>query len=429
VKIANTSIPVLVLGATQHGSLGIIRSLGELGIPVYATYSGRPGPATCSRFCKGRFEWTFLQQAQRESLSRLIEIGNRIGTRSILIPTWDETAVFASEYYSALQPWFIFPQQPVNLAKTLVNKMEMSGLARRCGIPTAEIFVPESVEQVRQFASKAQFPILLKGIDGNRLKQRTGRKMVIVRTSEELVRLYLEMEDPEAPNLMLQEYLVGDHYPDWMFNGYFDGRSDCLMGFTGRKLRQTPVYIGMTSLGECVSNAQVTEQTVRWMKQIGYRGILDIGYRFDRHSNEYKVLDVNPRIGATFRLFVGDNGLDVARALYLDLTCQPVPVTQSCEGRKWMVELDFRSSLQYYCDQRLTVLQWILSLRGIQELGYFRRDDLWPLVQAGLVAFGYLLKLARIRMVRVTARGHQRSLTHVSVKPADTKGGTHLSAA
>ena len=31
------------------------------------------------------------------------------------------------------------------------------------------------------------------------------------------------------------------------------------------------------------------------------------------------------RLGQTFRLFVGENGLDVLRALYLDLTGQPVP--------------------------------------------------------------------------------------------------------
>jgi D-aspartate ligase len=47
------------------------------------------------------------------------------------------------------------------------------------------------------------------------------------------------------------------------------------------------------------------------MQEIGYSGIVDIGYRYDRRDGEYKLLDVNPRVGATFRLFVDSNGMDV----------------------------------------------------------------------------------------------------------------------
>ena len=86
----------------------------------------------------------------------------------------------------------------------------------------------------------------------------------------------------------------------------------------------------------------------------------------------------NPRIGATFRLFVGREGVDVARALYLDLTGQSVPVCACSEGRKWMVELDLKSCIDYYRDGNLTIREWCESLRGIEELGYFRKDDLRP---------------------------------------------------
>jgi len=57
-----------------------------------------------------------------------------------------------------------------------------------------------------------------------------------------------------------------------------------------------------------------------------------VGYRFDARDGKYKLLDVNPRIGSTFRLFAAQNGLDVARALYLDVTAQPVPCAQVSEG-------------------------------------------------------------------------------------------------
>ena len=90
---------------------------------------------------------------------------------------------------------------------------------------------------------------MLKASDGITVMRRTGKKMVIVRTAEELLQNYDEMADPRNSDLILQEYIPGDDSSVWMFNGYFDEHSQCLVGFTGRKIHQYPVYTGMTSLG------------------------------------------------------------------------------------------------------------------------------------------------------------------------------------
>jgi D-aspartate ligase len=135
----------------------------------------------------------------------------------------------------------------------------------------------------------------------------------------------------------------------------------------------------VTSLGVCLKNQVVDEMTRKFMKNIGYRGILDIGYRYDMRDGKYKVLDINPRIGSTFRLFVGENGLDVARAQYLDLTGQAVPSSELVEGRKWFVEdRDFVSSFRYRYEKSLTFKQWLTSYRGVQESAWFAWDDPTP---------------------------------------------------
>ena len=117
------------------------------------------------------------------------------------------------------------------------------------------------------------------------------------------------------------------------------------------------------------------------MKKIGYKGILDIGYRYDARDGLYKVLDINPRIGSTFRLFVAENGMDVARALYLDLTGQPVLPGTAREGRKWVVEdQDLISCLRYHRDGNLSFKQWIKSFQGVEEAGFYASDDIYPCV-------------------------------------------------
>ncbi len=398
---------MLVLSAQSYGSLGIARSLGRLGIPVDAVDADPRRPASFTRFLRDRYRDDLTSGPPEAVVDRLLEIGSRVGRRSLLIPTSDETAVMASDFHDTLSQRFILPRQPAGLARSLANKKDMSFLARSNSIPTPDVLFPESVEEVAAFAATATFPVMLKGIDGNRLKLRTGRKMVIVEQRADLVPLYVEMEDPAQPNLMLQEYIPGGDDAVWMFNGYFDANSDCLVGFTGRKLRQTPAYTGVTSLGICLKNDIVADMTTRWMKNLGYRGILDIGYRYDARDGQYKVLDVNPRIGATFRLFVGRNGIDVARALYLDMTGHRVPAAEAREGRKWMVEGgDFDSFLQYRRDDRLTFRSWLSSLRGIEETAHFARDDLRPFL---MVLSSFVRRMLPSRLRRREAGGETLS--------------------
>jgi hypothetical protein len=108
-------------------------------------------------------------------------------------------------------------------------------------------------------------------------------------------------------------------------------------------------------------------------------GIVDMGYRYDARDGQYKLLDVNPRIAATFRLFVGTNGIDVARAFYLDLTGQQVEMAGAREGRKWLVEsYDTISSLRYLRDRRLTPTEWLRSSRGVDEGAWLALDGPLP---------------------------------------------------
>ena len=384
---AETTTPVVILTASPrarrspHGGIGIIRSLGRMGVPVYIVDSDPPGPASYSRYVRRRFVFDIDTNRPDEAVEYLKRIGGSMAYRPILVPTWDEASLMVSDFADVLREQYLFPDQPQGLARSLASKKEMYRLAREHGVPTPVAVFPSSISDVRGYAATATFPVMLKGISGNRLLEHAGQKMAIVEGPDDLFRLYEAMEDLDQPNLMLQEYIPGGDDTVWMFNGYFDSDSECLFGMTGRKLRQTPVYTGATSLGVCERNDVVDRMTRKWMNQLGYRGILDIGYRFDSRDGTYKVLDVNPRIGGTFRLFVARNGMDVARAQYLDLTGQRVPPSEPVEGRKWMDDRDIQSSLQYRRDGRLGMRQWATSMIGVRESVYFARDDLVPFAQ------------------------------------------------
>ena len=149
----------------------------------------------------------------------------------------------------------------------------------------------------------------------------------------------------------------------------------------------------MTALGVCLPNSIVYEQTYRLVRGTGYKGILDIGFRFDQRDGSYKLLDVNPRLGATFRLFVGQNGMDVIRAQYLHLTGQLVPLSRILIGRRWIVEdADIVSSLYYLRDRAIGFREWISGYRTVQEGAWFASDDWLPFIH---MAAGFTMKPLR----------------------------------
>lgn len=395
----DTSTPVLVL-KMHHGSLGIARSLGRLGVPVYGLCHASQEPAGLSRYWRECYPWDIESAPEPKSIEFLLALGKKLGRRAILIPVSDRTAQFVADHTGTLEQCYIFPDVSSELVRRLTSKKQMHAIANAIGIPTAKTYFPRSRAEVLQFTDRAVFPLMLKADDGVRLFARTGSKMAIVRTPAELLEQYDRWEDADSPNLMLQEYIAGGDETLWMFNGYFNDASECLAGFTGIKIRQTPPSMGSTSLGLCLPNPEVDQLTRRFMKAIGYQGILDIGYRYDVRDHRYKVLDVNPRIGSTFRLFVDKNGLDVVRALYRDLTAQGVPKPVSADGRKWCVEdMDFETFRLTRRTGHLSLGEWLATLRGVDEGAWFARDDLRPFLSIAQTHFRYFLR-AGIRKLR-----------------------------
>jgi len=404
---SSQTTPVVVLWV-HHGSLGIARSLGRLGVPVHGIHPRLDIPACRSRYWAGRHRWDVAGSPPDATVEVLRDLGRRLGRTAILIPTSDDTALLVAEHAQALREHYRFQENPPSLVRAFSNKRTLYELARTNRIPTPETVFPSSADQVRRYADSAGFPVMLKAIDGLRLQARTGKKMVIVASAEELVAQYAALEDPAQPNLMIQEYIPGGDDTIWMFNGYFDGSSDCVVGITGKKLRQFPVHTGSTALGICLDNPAVHDLTCRLAKAIGYRGILDIGFRFDARDGSYKLLDPNPRIGSSFRLFLTREGHDVARYLYWDLTGQPLPGGGIREGRKWVVEdQDLESCLDYRREGMLGRWEWFRSYRGVEEAAWFAWDDWRPFlgVVRGLLRRGGRLAWRRSlgRLVAPTA--------------------------
>nr|WP_203729860.1 ATP-grasp domain-containing protein [Streptomyces sp. SID12501] len=332
----------------HHGGVGAIRSLGRLGVPMYAITEDRYTPAASSRYLRRAFVWPTTGTEEPERLVEgLLRVGKRIGRPAVLVPTDEEAAVLIAERQKELGDAFVFPRVEAGLPRRLASKQGLHELCVEHGIPTPAASFPQSYDDIERFARTARFPVVAKNREAFVRRARPAVNGTTRIGSREAL-LSLARDWGERPGVILQEYLPREEAEDWIVHAYFDADSNPRALFTGVKVRSWPPHAGMTANAYVVDNPELADLAARFIKQIGFTGIIDLDLRFDRRDGQYKLLDFNPRMGAQFRLFESESGVDVVRAMHLDLTGRTVPEGEQRAGHRYIVEnIDLPALLAY----------------------------------------------------------------------------------
>jgi predicted ATP-grasp superfamily ATP-dependent carboligase len=405
--------PALVLkldpNVFHHGGLGVIRSLGRLGVPVYAVREERFTPAGVSRYLRGGWLWRPDPEDDDRLLRGLERLADRIGRRAVLIPTDDAGALFVAEHEPQLRDRFLFPKPDPWLPRLLADKYALHQLCHHLDVPSAATVLAGSITEAEDLVERTGFPVVVKRVDPWRHTRGGSRSTTLVRDQVELTEVF---QRANGTPLMLQEYLPGGPGTDWFFHGYCDDDSTCRPAFTGRKDRSYPAHAGLTSFGRTEHNTVLADQVRDLLRCLSYRGIMDLDLRFDPRDERYKLLDFNPRIGAQFRLFTDHTGVDVAVAAHLHLTGREIPEGRPVD-RGFLVEnYDPLAFLGYWRRGELNLRSWLGSLAGVDEFAWFARDDLLP--------FG--LMCARMAWRAASRRFSVRTGPAASVSPRYRRG-------
>ncbi|WP_246097396.1 ATP-grasp domain-containing protein [Streptomyces botrytidirepellens] len=363
----------------HHGGVGAIRSLGRLGVPMYAVTEDRWTPAAQSRYLRRAFVWPTTGRERPERLVEgLLRAGRAIGRPTVLLPTDEEAAVLIGEHADVLagEGRFLFPRTEPGLPRRLASKQGLYELCVEHAVPTPEAAFPGSYADVKAFAVSARFPVVAKNREAfERRRQPAVGGTTRIAGPREL--LALARDWGPRPGVVLQEYLPRESAEDWIVHAYFDAESTPLAMFTGVKVRSWPPHAGMTACAYAVDNKELAGMTARFIQRIGFSGIVDLDWRFDRRDGRYKLLDFNPRMGAQFRLFENEARLDVVRAQHLDLTGRPVPEAEQLADRRFVVEnIDLPALLAYRRSGYAT--PHAPARASGTELAWAARDDMRP---------------------------------------------------
>ncbi|MCA1223870.1 carboxylate--amine ligase [Streptomyces sp. 8L] len=338
----DTSTPAVLVRLDRnpfhHGTLGAVRSLGRAGIEVHAVVESRRSPVVRSRHLRGAHPRPPGETDLAGVRRLLLSVSDHVGRPAVLVPLDDVSAIAAGRLRDGLAGRYLLPDQPSGLAERVADKAELVAVCEALGVPHPRTALPGSAAQAAAAARALGLPAVAKWSRPWLIPEGSGlRSTCLVRTAREARDLYARGAEAGS-RLLLQEFLPPGRGLDWFFHGYAGRDASCPLGATGRKERSWPVDAGLTAVGRWLPNPAVESAARRLVAALGYRGILDLDFRLDPGTGAYHLLDFNPRPGAQFRLFTDRSGLDVVRALHLDLTGRRVPAQTPAYGRSFVVE-------------------------------------------------------------------------------------------
>lgn len=357
-------IPALVCG-----EIGLVRSLGQAGIPVYVGSYYDDNIAYYSRYCTRKVH--FSHSLSRDFVDRLIALGKEEGRKMVFFSDDDRAVLTFSRYRDELRPYYYFNLPVHDLVNTILDKRAFAALAERLNLPVPKSFMPESEEEADECARTMEFPCILKPSHKDdwwnpRFKELVGpyRKAILCNSREELLDMYRRVIQIN-PAVVVQEYIDGDDLDLYSVNLYCNAEGEPLAHFIGHKLRIYPIHAGVGSLVETVDDQEIGRAALDAAHRLGLRGHVNIQFKRDRRTRALKIMEMHTRNSLWAYLATGA-GLNITAVAYYDMIGTASPLeTRLRHGVKWIdLNKDVKAFAEYRKSGEWTFGSWLKSYGG-----------------------------------------------------------------
>jgi predicted ATP-grasp superfamily ATP-dependent carboligase len=389
--VATGQIGALVVGG-EHPGLGVARSLGRRGIPVYVL-DDQQSVSSVSRYVT-RFVKTKDLRDERRTVDAVLEVGKRFGLRNwVLFPTRDETVAAFSRYRDELSKFFRVPTPDWSTTKWAWDKANTYELAALLNIPCPQTFNPRHEDELAALYSK--LPLAIKPAVKENFFYATGAKAWRVETVDELHQAYRKAaQQIDSKEILVQQIIPGDGRHQLSYCAFFrDLRPHSSL--VARRARQHPREFGRAATYvETVDLPVVEELSERFLKAINYYGLVEIEFKQDPRDGEYKLLDVNARAWG-FHSLGSVAGVDFPYLLFADQIGEEVAPCRGQAGIGWLRLLtDVPTALSDLIQGHLSWGDYLTSLRNTRiESVFCRQDPLPSLAELALLPYLIVKKL------------------------------------
>jgi D-aspartate ligase len=377
-------VGAVVIGGDYQG-LGIVRSLGRLGAPT-CVLDDEVSIARFSRYATTSVRVRRLR-SDEDLLEALESARRRFGLDGwLLFPTRDETVAAISRNRDVLAQRFRVPTPAWETIRWACDKRNTYKLAEELGVPIPRTWFLDGGD----IPADLTYPLVVKPAIKEHFLYATKSKAWRADSEGDLrARLAEASRIVPLDEVMLQELIPGDGRHQFAFCSFFSrGRS--LGRMTVRRARQHPPLFGRSSTYvETIDLPEIQEPSERFLRRIDYYGLVEVEYKLDGRTGEYKLLDVNARTWG-YHSIGPRAGVDFVRLLYLDQVGAVVEDRSADAGIKWVrLSTDLPTGFLEVVHGRMKPATYLGSLRNADTESVFSADDWTPGV-AELALIPYL---------------------------------------
>jgi len=305
-------------------SLALVRALGRKSVPVYGIGLSKYEVSLSSKYCKslGAADPRYNPDKMLDLLLKFGEAHHK-DKKLVLYPTGDECVAFIGNNHNILSSYYRFSKLNPEIVELFLNKAQFHKACVRYGLPVPITFLPTSAGQLYEISKHLHYPCIAKPKYYHQWAMRHGLvKGVVCNNARELLAFGERFGD--VSNFVIQQIMDGPETDIFVFAAYFDRDSRPHGVFIGNKIRQYPVGFGTTTTMKTAHKPELEEMSTNFLRKVGYQGLCDVEYKYDRNSNSFRIIEINPRLGRWYGI-VDATGHDTMYYSFLDLTDRPIP--------------------------------------------------------------------------------------------------------
>lgn len=297
-------ITAIVMGGSTN-ALGQIRAAHQAGYEcINIVEKGMHAWSRKSKYCKG-YIGPHPYNEKEKCLKFLFDIISKVDGKPFIFFASDDWMDLVGEYEKEFRGVAYIPQMPWDEMSKLYNKKFLYRIAEENDIPYPKTVELTSLKELGTAIDRLTAPYIIKpqttvsqnmvaqaGVVSYHRTQKFADKAQAMSWAKQLLDGNVDFP------VLIQEFIPGDATKLYTLTSYSDAEGTLIAGSVGHKLRQFPPEAGRITSGVLEHSPEMFELGRNFLKKVHYHGLANTEFKLDDRDGQYKLMEINTRLGA-----------------------------------------------------------------------------------------------------------------------------------